>query len=721
MASLDSTIAQPSPFEGAADREWLRALLQSWRAELAPFPGRWRRAARIAFVTALGAAVMATVQIVNPLGVTLLLSFAAPESAFSLRTSVTFLIGTAAVQLLTLFLVGGLVDLPVAHICLFIAYVAISTYFIYGVSRIGRLWVWAQIPSVTAFYMVIFDHRGLGWDNGQMFAGMTIAVTLLWLFNNLVWPESAASILARSLENTLDRSRRRLKLLLKIFLAEDGARPEHDRSVASKLSYHLELLRPATRGASSVRIPAELLASVMVAERIHNDIDRLCGPAYTQSGAELDHAARRELWDAAGSLDAALGHHIARLGERDEFEMTHDEALAAARAPFARLARSSQSDETPGPASRLAALVDHLDHIGELLEVDAVELPPATLTRSARQPKFRLKPFLVRFSARHAVAMTIAFGAGLFDNNVALHSALWLLMIGGPPSHGATVRKFTMRAIGATLALLAAALGTIVLAPNFITLPPYALAIFIGVLSMTYLGEGGGELSYLAIGGTAFVIAFTGPGPRSEVIGSIWTIWGISFGMIIRAIVSVFSIELPNRTLAEEFERPLTALVTLAPGRELTPGDDIAFAALEVIGGIEEMLSVVTDAQLQGRSTWIDARNLVDALDTTRRLAFTLGNLTMEQGRGSAGLERFDNAVRAHLESWLAQLRTQLAPGALTPAPLRTTVQNVSPLEIERMLEEIRIRESASSIEAREHIVRLIRTLEDQLTRVSLR
>jgi hypothetical protein len=733
MASLDNTIAGPRLADAAArDAEGvsLRAIVRAWRAELATFPGRWRRAARIAFVTALGAAVMAAVQIVNPLGVTLLLSFAAPESAFSLRTGTKFLIGTAAVQLLTLFLIGGLVDLPVAHVCVFIAYVAISTYFIYGVSRIGRLWIWAQIPSVTAFYVVIFERRGLGWDNAEMFAGMTIAIALLWLFNNVIWPEPAASILARSLENRYERLRRRLKLLLRIFLAEDDAWPEHDRTVASKLAYHLELLRTATRGASSVRVPAELLAMVTVAERIHNEIDHLCVPACSQGGSPLDETTKRELRDAAGSIDVALGRHIARLGEREKFEerartpaatteAAHDEALKAARLRLARLRRSNEAGDL-APDTQLVTLVDHLDNIATLLEVEAAELPPISLPRSARRPKFRLKPFLVRFSVRHTVAMVIAFVAGLFDNNIALHAALWLLMIGGPPSHGATARKFTMRAIGSTLALAAAVLGTMVLAPNFISLPPYSLAIFIGVLLTTYLGEGGGELSYLAIGGTAFVIAFTGPGPRSEVIGSIWTIWGISFGMIIRAIVSVVSIERPNRTLAEEFERPLTALVTLAPGREQAT-DDIAFAAMEVIGGIEEMLSVATDAQLQGRSTWIDARKLVDTLDTTRRLAFALGNLAVAGERGGTMCEAFDDAVRMHLESWLDQLRSQLEPGALTPAPLRTMMENPAKVDFEKLLEQVKTTASPGSAAAREHITTLIRTLEYQLARVSLR
>ena len=139
-----------------------RMMLRSWRAELAPFPNRWRGAARVAFVTALGAGVTAILQISNPLGLTMLFSFAAPEYAFSLATAITFLVGAAAMQLLMLAAVGALVNTPVPHVCMFIAYTFISTYLIYGVPGLGRLWVWVQIPTVTAFYMVVFDHHGLG-------------------------------------------------------------------------------------------------------------------------------------------------------------------------------------------------------------------------------------------------------------------------------------------------------------------------------------------------------------------------------------------------------------------------------------------------------------------------------------------------------------------------------------------------------------------------------
>jgi hypothetical protein len=639
---------------------------------------------------------MAVLQIDNPLGLTLILSFAVPEYAFSLATATTFLISAAALQMLTLAVVGAMVNAPVAHVCVFIAYTFVTTYLIYGLPRLGRLWVWVQIPTVTAFYMVLFDYRGLGWDNSQMFAGMVVAVLILWLFNNVIWAEPAAAVLQESLRETLERSRGRLKLLVAIFLAEDGAVPDRDRAVASKLAYHLTLLEPSTRNAKSVHESATLLATVMAAERIHNEIDRLRVPACMQLGAALDETATRHLHEAANALDAALEAYIAR-----RFDSIPEEL----RAGLEKL-HSAQAATVESIA--LASIARHFDNIAALIAGEHDDLPPepaAPFAHPVPQRAFGLSHFLLRFCTRHTIAMTLAFVCGLFDNNAAIHAALWLLMIGGPPSHGATAKKFTMRAIGATGALVFAAIATLVLAPNFVTLPPYMFEIFAGVALMTYVGGGGGELQYLAIGGTAFVIAFSAPGPRPEIVGSIWTIWGISLGMILRALVSATWPEHTNRTLAEGFERPLAALVMLASGRQTHDLNEIEAAEMVIVVGIQQMLTVAAEARLQGRTTGIDAPNLVHALDTMRRLAFAVRNRVPGQQDG------FDHVLCAQLESWLQSLRSQLEPGQLSIAPLRTMVSSAPRIELET---------GASGDPARAHAADLILTLESQLSSISL-
>jgi hypothetical protein len=653
-------------------------------------------------VTAIGAGIMATLQVVNPLGLTLLVSLAAPESAFTFATGIVFLLMAAIIQVLALFVVGALADSPVLLISAFIVFTAISTYLIYGVRSLGRLWLWIQIPSITAFYLVLFDTRSLGWDNAQMYAGIAIAIALLLVFNNLLWPVPAEMVLANSLRNTLARSRRRLALLITIFLGE--ATPDHDRIVASKLAYHVALLRPATRQTKEAPGSAHLLAAVMVAERIHNEIERLCVVACEQIGRTYEAARKRDLREMADALDGALNEyilHISQPSRREHAQPTLSLDLFRARATY--LSERGALDE----------VAEHLVRIGGLLSADARELPSPGARRYPlpRRP-FRPNKFLVRFCVRHTIAMTLAFMAGLYDNNAALHAALWLLMIGGPPSHGATARKFTMRAIGSSGALLFAALGTIAVAPNFTSLPPYLAAIFIGVLLMTYVGEGGGQLSYLAIGATAFVIAFSGPGPRPDMVGSIWTIWGISFGMLIRAIVSAVSIEAPNRTLAEEFERPLHGLAALVPDGEPA---QVAAAELEVTTGIENMLEVAADAQLQGRSSGIDARNLVDALDTMRRLAFAMSNLA-RQPSAAADFKGFDAAARSRIESWCASIRSQLE-GGLAEAPLRKMVSSTVGPDLSVLLQSRLADELAAD---REHVAGLIHVLEGQLTTVRL-
>ena len=434
------------------------------------------------------------------------------------------------------------------------------------------------------------------------------------------------------------------------------------------------------------------------AERVDNEIDRLSVVSCTQLGAGLDDAGRFALRDAAGAIDAALETHIsARDGNGSQTEL------------LARIDSLRRVQAAPTQREALARLAAHFENIAGLLSPQADELPrgSADLIQPLPKPAFHLSKFLIRFCARHTIAMTIAFVGGLFDNNAAIHAALWLLMIGGPPSHGGTAKKFTVRATGAAGALLFAGLGTIVLAPNFVSLPPYLLAIFVGVALMTYIGEGGGELSYLAIGGTAFVIAFSAPGPRTDMVGSIWTIWGISLGMIIRGVVSVVWREHMNRTLAEEFERPLAALVSLTRSASLDE-QEIAAAEMAIITGVAAMLTVATDAQLEGRSAGIDARNLVDALDTTRRLALASGNLSTAERRPEH--KDFDIAIRECLESWLASLRAQLEPGQLNIAPLRTMVATAMTRDLVTVDDP-----------ARGHIARLMQTLDAQLRMISLR
>jgi hypothetical protein len=127
------------------------------------------------------------------------------------------------------------------------------------------------------------------------------------------------------------------------------------------------------------------------------------------------------------------------------------------------------------------------------------------------------------------------------------------------------------------------------------------------------------------------------------------------------------------------------------------------------------MLEVAADAQLQGRSSGIDARNLVDALDTMRRLAFAMGNLAGERSAAS-DFEEFDTAVRSRIDSWCASIGSQLEEG-LAEAPLREMVSSTVGPDLTVLLQS---RPAAELAADREHAAGLIHVLEGHLTTVRL-
>lgn len=696
-------------------------------AELAPTPYRWGRSARAASITALGAGIMAAMQISNPLGLTLLVSFALPEAAFPLSRGLGFLCAAAILQTTALAVVGTLADVPMIHLSVFILLSLVTSYLIYSVPTLGRLWVWIQVPVITAFYMVMFVPRELGWDNAQMFAGLAIAVGLLLVFNNLVWARPAQMVLADSITATLERSRRRLADLFAIAINQASA--DVDRPVASKLGHHVDLLAAAIAGGGNPARRGNLIASVMSAQRIHNQVERFAAEVLRAPSAAIDPAAAEELRKIASAIDRRFDIFVAELRrrianpERGERAAAETEPLGAAS--NAALADQLQRAEQEYP--ELSAITSSIELFLPLLESDPLELPIDEGESEADVSAVPHKPsrFLVRYSVRHTIALTIAFVVGLWDHNQALHAAIWLLILGGPPSHGATVRKFTMRALGSSAAIVLAALGTVIVAPNYTSFGPYMVVIFIGTLLTTYIGEGGGILSYMAIGGTAFVIAYSGPGPRAEVLGSIWSVWGISLGMIIRAAVSLVWRERPSRTLAEQFQAPLEALIEMTPASNHTVNRSSRMQAeTAMAGSIQTMLQIASDAQLEGRSAGIDAKNLVDALDTLGRLAFALANLSRLTNEDQVGGDRVavTDALRIRFVEWLVNLRDQTESGTVSRAPLRMMIAKagVAALEPVALAKDTGPQPVSATIVLEHKILSLTLTLERQLTTISL-
>ena len=649
-----------------------RAVLNRRADDPQPGLAKWRRAARIAGITSAGAALMAVMQISNPLGLTLLLNLGAPELAFSVMAGVSFLACAALLQWLALALAGSLVTWPVAHLSAFIILSIVTSYLIYALPGLGRLWIWIQVPVLTGFYMIVLQPGAVGADNVQMFGGVTIAVMLLLLCNRLFWPKPAALTLEESTGEMLHNAHRRLHELM-AGLNGDAAGEPRDCSLASRLGFHLTLLGPSARQAHTLTEAAELLLRVIVAERVRDEIEDRAAAITIIDLRSVSAMGLSELRAMAEAVDGLLEEHTITgnaYGKHPQNE-----------------ARGFTADDLTERSTRLGAeepdlrpLTELIAALAQILAIDPLERPAAGTLWAG----YRLRPanavvnrFLLRFSIRHTLALTIAFLIGLWDNAAALHAALWLLMLGGPPSHGATVRKFAMRALGSAGALLIATAATIVLAPNFGSLLPYASAIFAGTLPLAYAGESEGIISYVAIGGTAFVIAFSGPGPRPDLAGSIWTIWGISLGMVIRAVVSALWPERPGRTLAEQFQGPLEAIVTLLSGTAQDPPKRELNAACEaqLMDGIGMILAVANDARLEGSHAMIDASELIAAADQLLRLGCLLGHIRSLPDEDPIIEARLDlELIRNTYVSWLKYLRAVTDGQVKGHAPLRAMV-----------------------------------------------
>jgi hypothetical protein len=138
-------------------------------------------------------------------------------------------------------------------------------------------------------------------------------------------------------------------------------------------------------------------------------------------------------------------------------------------------------------------------------------------------------------------------------------------------------------------------------------------------------------------------------------------------------------------------------------------------------------LTVANDAMLEGRGAEIDGDQLVNALDTLRRLAFAIDNLvcleTAATTDSAAETAALTDAIRLRLESWLQSPRDQTDSGVISRAPLRKMVAEAKAPDLHQLLAEEH--GVASGIDTSygmvaRRVIRLMQKLEYQLAAVSL-
>jgi hypothetical protein len=285
------------------DAAWLQQLVAE---ELRPRPGRIRTSLRMAFIAAVGTALMAALHIGGVLGPgTLWVALYASSALMTPSEGLIMVLVFAVTLIASVFLAGVLVDAP----WLLLPFLGLATALIfYALNKQGLVGAWFNVlvGFLDTFYLCVFDPQNFGWSVAYTFSGIAVGIGVLVAFDMVLWPDPAEQKLLRSLADTLDRHRQRLAAIGAAYLDPLTATVLPQPAVVSILPVQLPLLERARRELKNPRREAILVAAVNTAERLHIEIERLLAIARDNVSREIRALLRPEVETVLQALAAAL-------------------------------------------------------------------------------------------------------------------------------------------------------------------------------------------------------------------------------------------------------------------------------------------------------------------------------------------------------------------------------------------------------------------------------
>ena len=202
LSILPSGWRVPAPLrQFYADAAWLQQLVTE---ELQPRPGRIRTSVRMAFIGAVGAALMAALHVDSALGpATLWLCLFASSSLMTASQGLALVLAYAATLSASVPLAGILVDVPWMLLPFFGLATALGAYVL-NKQKLPAAWLNCVVGFLDTFYLYVFDPHNFGWSVAYTFSGMSLAIGVLVVFDMVLWPDPAERTLLRSLADTLD-------------------------------------------------------------------------------------------------------------------------------------------------------------------------------------------------------------------------------------------------------------------------------------------------------------------------------------------------------------------------------------------------------------------------------------------------------------------------------------------------------------------------------------
>jgi uncharacterized membrane protein YccC len=585
--------------------------------ELAPTNRRWVEATRSALKSTLTTGIAATLQILGPFGPLFAFRIGQPGISLGLFEGGLIIVSAAAVQAAIVPITGQLLDYP-GLIMAFLFVVIASIAYLLSNTRLFLILALVAIGTISTVYVAIFEPAHIGWQSTYTFDGILAATLVLVAVDSWIWPSPAEPRLLESVAADLERSRTRLEMVGRYYLAPAGA-PVAATEIASRLAPHLALLKPIQGTARPQRF-ARLLNVVTVAERVFLEVERLAVIAEEPLPEELRQRYGRRVEDSLATIDATLARRI-------------EELLAGLPDPpggAEPIADLRVADIPTGiGTSSLAGFVDSLNVIENLLEPLPIRVEAAdpSAAEDSAEPHQCFDPDRFRYGLKLGATMVLGLLVGLTTQRADLQTILWSIVVaGGPNQYGAVVRKTLLR-LGGCIAGGFATLGAMILvSQHFDSLPPYLAAIFVVTLFATYVAQSDEWLNYAGIQvGITFLICYVGMGPSTNVYQPLWRFWGVVLGVLTTGFV--FLVLWPEYAGTKLIDNLAKLMQTaLGFGKEVTAGTTtpgrIAATEQRLSANLLEVLSLADEARLEGQHGREISAGSVDAAATVIRIAF---------------------------------------------------------------------------------------------------
>src|SRR5262245_35729201 len=671
----------PAPLQRLyADAAWLQQLVTE---ELRSRPGRIRTSVRMAFISAVGAALMAALHVDSALGpATLWLCLFASSSLMTASQGLALVLAYAVTLSASVLFAGILVDVPWLLLPFFGLATALGAYVL-NKRKLPAAWLNCVVGFLDTFYLYVFYPHNFGWSVAYTFSGMSLAIGVMVVFDMVLWPDPAERKLLRSMVDALDHQRERLAAIGRAYLDPLGVTVLPQPSHVSVLPTQLPLLERARRELNNPQREAILLAAVTTTERLRIEIEQLLAIAHDNVPRDIRAQMRPEIEAVLQAIGAALRQqaHEAAMG-LEPSNSNYEELSTAIRSSLDSL----QARETPAlsqlPSADAAATANvaafnlGLRKIGLRLlnrplgDVHGLAFPKDTYSGATQSDADRA---LMRYSAKLGIATTLAFVVGVASHRSDLGVIVWTALIAGLPTYGATLRKMILRIVGGVIGGLLALPVMMVVSPNFLSLGSYLTAFFVVLFICAYVSLSSGRLAYAGQqGGLSFVIAYASLSPTANFYEPLWRVCGIFLGLIIVTLVFLLvAPEYAGKAIVPRLRRIFHSTLELLPPASGLTERRVQEIDMDVTLNLIQLLGIAEDARLEGRHSGIVPDRVVEAAGTLRRIVHRLsgiatGRLAIPQPTLPAEIQAAraacEAALRYHLQSWLEVLEDEPGP-----------------------------------------------------------